>query len=384
MQKHIVSLSAGVLIGALGVSGIQAAELNGDFRSLRSNVETQFELALSAYDATIQALLNENRALKAELEKLYKNKNISLSMERQKIAPKWDLIQSSLSASGVLQVSGSTTPQGTIPPKKPSTSTGASTPSSTNTTSSGVVVDDSRVTPTVPALPPKSLVTGEAVLDAAIKSILSQEAQIKALYFPSESLWGIQAFEFVDQKAVYVDFHTQNPSGPYVAKVLYALSASGAVDISKPLGVFTLDTASQRYLTRQGSNTYASVTNRRILTIGTVSQPSSTSTSTTSSASIDAMDAKIKAYDQQNARGKTAVPAAVWQELVRLSNEYIVLAPNSLEPYRYRYRANFMLGNTNQALADVLRITDAIDPKDTNSRPFFCNAYKIAQAAGDT
>lgn len=96
------------------------------------------------------------------------------------------------------------------------------------------------------------------------------------------------------------------------------------------------------------------------------------------------MDAKIKAYDQQNARGQKGVSAAVWQELVRLSNEYIAIAPNSLEPYRYRYRANYMLGKTNEALSDILRITDAIDPKDANSRAFFCNAYKIAQAAGDT
>lgn len=202
---------------------MQAAELNGDFRSLRSNVETQFDLALSAYDATIQALLNENRALKSELEKLYKNKNISLSMERQKISPRWDLINSPLSASGVIQV----TNQNPSLPKPPSSMTGSSGSSSGSTAAaSGGVVDDTRVTPTTPvtpATPAKSLVTGDAVIDAAIKEILAQEAKIRSLYFPAELLWGIQAFEFVEQKAVYVDFHTQNPSGPYVAKVLYTL-----------------------------------------------------------------------------------------------------------------------------------------------------------------
>lgn len=218
MQKHIVSLSVGVLVGALGVSGIQAAELNGDFRSLRSNVETQFDLALSAYDATIQALLNENRALKAELEKLYKNKNISLSMERQKITPKWDLINSPLSASGAIQVTNQVAPS-----TKPTTNTGSLTSSSGSASASGTVADDTRVTPVSPSTSTKSLVTGDAIFDAAIKNILSQEAKIKSLYFSNESLWGIQAFEFVDQKAVYVDFHTANPTGPYVAKVLYAL-----------------------------------------------------------------------------------------------------------------------------------------------------------------
>lgn len=139
-------------------------------------------------------------------------------------------------------------------------------------------------------------------------------------------------------------------------------------------------------MTRQGVNTYANVTNRRILslTASSTTQTPATGTESTNTAAIEAMDAKIKAYDQQNARGKTAVPAAVWQELIRLSNEYIALAPNSLEPYRYRYRAQYMLGKPEQALSDILRITDAIDPKDTNSRAFFCNAYKIAQAAGNT
>lgn len=67
-----------------------------------------------------------------------------------------------------------------------------------------------------------------------------------------------------------------------------------------------------------------------------------------------------------------------------LSNEYIGIDATSLEPYRYRYRAYYMLGDYNKALADITRITDVVDSSIADNQPFFCNAYKIAQASGNT
>ena len=107
-------------------------------------------------------------------------------------------------------------------------------------------------------------------------------------------------------------------------------------------------------------------------------------TATTSTKTLDQIDSEIRDYYNNNAKNKTNVAKEVWSKLIVLANEYIGIDAASLEPYRYRYRAYYMLGDYNKALADITRITDVVDSSIADNQPFFCNAYKIAQAAGNT
>ena len=99
------------LVGVLSLAVVPSlfAATDGDFRLLRSDVEQQVQMALSRYEATMAALLNENRALKAELTKLYANPSIKVSMMRQNIVQRTDLLGSSISSSGVILLPGTTT-----------------------------------------------------------------------------------------------------------------------------------------------------------------------------------------------------------------------------------------------------------------------------------
>ena len=101
---------ATLLIGASSLATIPSlfAATDGDFRLLRSDVEQQVQMALSRYEATMAALLNENRALKAELTKLYANPSIKVSMMRQNIVQRTDLLGASISSSGVILLPGAT------------------------------------------------------------------------------------------------------------------------------------------------------------------------------------------------------------------------------------------------------------------------------------
>lgn len=108
IAKNILSVT---VVGGLflAVAPSLFAATDGDFRLLRSDVEQQVQMALSRYEATMAALLNENRALKAELTKLYANPSIKVSMMRQNIVQRTDLLGASISSSGVILLPGSTT-----------------------------------------------------------------------------------------------------------------------------------------------------------------------------------------------------------------------------------------------------------------------------------
>ena len=144
-------------------------------------------------------------------------------------------------------------------------------------------------------------------------------------------------------------------------------------------------------------NSYPSVADRTIFAMPntiTTSSPSSnttpslpstgTTTTSTTTKTLDQIDNEIREYYNNNAKNKTNVAKEVWSKLMSLSNEYIGIDSTSLEPYRYRYRSYYMLGDYNKALSDITRITDVVDSSIADNQPFFCNAYKIAQAAGNT
>ena len=118
------------LVGVLSFAVVPSlfAATDGDFRLLRSDVEQQVQMALSRYEATMAALLNENRALKTELTKLYANPSIKVSMMRQNIVQRTDLLGSSISSSGVILLPGTTTLDVSTPTViNGSTSSGATT-----------------------------------------------------------------------------------------------------------------------------------------------------------------------------------------------------------------------------------------------------------------
>lgn len=162
----------------------------------------------------------------------------------------------------------------------------------------------------------------------------------------------------------------------------------------KPSGVFVYDATLGRYTTKFGVNSYPSIADRTtfVMPNSTTNTPSSNTnqnnpspgTATTSTKTLDQIDSEIRDYYNNNAKNKTNVAKEVWSKLMALSNEYIGIDATSLEPYRYRYRAYYMLGDYNKALADITRITDVVDSSIVDNQPFFCNAYKIAQAAGNT
>ncbi|MCA9377474.1 hypothetical protein KC711_00945 [Candidatus Peregrinibacteria bacterium] len=97
-----------VSVLSLAIAPSLFAATDGDFRLLRSDVEQQVQMALSRYEATMAALLNENRALKVELTRLYANPSIKVSMMRQNIVQRTDLLGSSISSSGVILLPGTT------------------------------------------------------------------------------------------------------------------------------------------------------------------------------------------------------------------------------------------------------------------------------------
>ena len=105
-NKILSTTLVGVL--SLAVAPSLFAATDGDFRLLRSDVEQQVQMALSRYEATMAALLNENRALKVELTRLYANPSIKVSMMRQNIVQRTDLLGSSISSSGVILLPGTT------------------------------------------------------------------------------------------------------------------------------------------------------------------------------------------------------------------------------------------------------------------------------------
>lgn len=129
ISKKILSSTLAVSLSLAVVPSLFAAT-DGDFRLLRSDVEQQVQMALSRYEATMAALLNENRALKAELAKLYANPSIKVSMMRQNIVQRTDLLGSSISSSGVILLPGTTTVE-TTPPVVTTGSTSSGTTTTT-------------------------------------------------------------------------------------------------------------------------------------------------------------------------------------------------------------------------------------------------------------
>ena len=82
----------------------------------------------------------------------------------------------------------------------------------------------------------------------------------------------------------------------------------------------------------------------------TPSLPSTgTTTTSTTTKTLDQIDNEIREYYNNNAKNKTNVAKEVWSKLMSLSNEYIGIDSTSLEPYRYRYRSYYMLGDYNKA-----------------------------------
>ncbi|MFO0763804.1 MAG: hypothetical protein U0518_03015 [Candidatus Gracilibacteria bacterium] len=381
---------ATLLIGASSLATIPSlfAATDGDFRLLRSDVEQQVQMALSRYEATMAALLNENRALKAELTKLYANPSIKVSMMRQNIVQRTDLLGASISSSGVILLPGSTT----LDTPTSIVATGSTTANSGTTNTPATTTNQ----PTQITVSP--IITGESLYNAIIIKTLNQQEAIKIAHGIDLKLT-ISGYEFVAKKAVFVDFHTSGnsqSSGPFQAKILYAINANGDIDLIKPLGVFVYDASMGKYVTKSGVNSYPSAADRTIFAMPNSSHASTSSntTGTTSSSTVstpavstktlDQIDNEIREYYNNNAKNKTNVAKEVWSKLMSLSNEYIGIDATSLEPYRYRYRAYYMLGDYNKALADITRITDVVDSSVADNQPFFCNAYKIAQASGNT
>ena len=140
ISKKILPSACIVALSLMSIPSIFAAT-DGDFRLLRSDVEQQVQMALSRYEATMAALLNENRALKAELTKLYANPSIKVSMMRQNIVQRTDLLSSSISSSGVILLPGSTTLDTTTPVVSTgSTNSGNTAPSTTTSQTTGIKV----------------------------------------------------------------------------------------------------------------------------------------------------------------------------------------------------------------------------------------------------
>lgn len=379
ISKKILSSTLAVSLSLAVVPSLFAAT-DGDFRLLRSDVEQQVQMALSRYEATMAALLNENRALKAELAKLYANPSIKVSMMRQNIVQRTDLLGSSISSSGVILLPGATTIE-TTPPvvTTGSTSSGSTTVTTTQST-------EIKVSP---------IVTWDSVYNTIIVKTLNQQDAMKIAH-GIDSKFRIAGYEFVAKKAVFIDFHTPTASsGPFQAKILYAIDTSGWVDLMKPLWIFVYDATLGKYITKFGVNSYPSIADRTVFAMPNTattasswntspSLPSTGTTTVTSTKTLDQIDSEIRDYYNNNAKNKTNVAKEVWSKLMSLSNEYIGIDATSLEPYRYRYRAYYMLGDYNKALADITRITDVVDSSIADNQPFFCNAYKIAQAAGNT
>jgi hypothetical protein len=374
------------LVGVLSFAVVPSlfAATDGDFRLLRSDVEQQVQMALSRYEATMAALLNENRALKAELTKLYANPSIKVSMMRQNIVQRTDLLGSSISSSGVILLPGTTT----LDISTPTVITGSTSSGATTTPPAASQSTEIKVSP---------IVTWDSVYNAIIVKALNQQNTMKTAHGIDSKL-SIAGYEFVAKKAVFIDFHTPgNTSGPFQAKILYAIDVSGWIDLIKPLGIFVYDANLGKYTTKLGANIYPSVADRTIFAMPntlTTSSPSSnttpslpstgTTTTSTTTKTLDQIDNEIREYYNNNAKNKTNVAKEVWSKLMSLSNEYIGIDSTSLEPYRYRYRSYYMLGDYNKALSDITRITDVVDSSIADNQPFFCNAYKIAQAAGNT
>ena len=204
------------LVGVLSFAVVPSlfAATDGDFRLLRSDVEQQVQMALSRYEATMAALLNENRALKAELTKLYANPSIKVSMMRQNIVQRTDLLGSSISSSGVILLPGTTT----LDISTPTVITGSTSSGTTTMPPTASQSTEIKVSP---------IVTGDSVYNAIIVKTLNQQNTMKTAHGIDSKL-SIAGYEFVAKKAVFIDFHTPgNTSGPFQAKILYAIDVSG-------------------------------------------------------------------------------------------------------------------------------------------------------------
>ena len=194
----------------------------------------------------------------------------------------------------------------------------------------------------------------------------------------------IGLFEFMDPNAVFVSIDDGKNPGTVTAfktKILYTYD--NALNLTK-IGFFDLDYASERYVTKYGSNPYVKATRTRIQnplykgrlfdTVVTASGSTNASgtTSTSSTTTSDVTFAQIKAaYDKNKLL-----------DALKLSDSYITKNPNDLNTLKIRYRSYYIIGKYDDSLAEVKKI-EAVSGAAFD-RTIACDAAVIAKIAKKT
>ena len=296
-KKQIVSL---VFIGLLTSISLVRADDISDAKPVLTNAVAKL---IQTYEARIQALETENTALKQEL--------------------------TSLKGTGATIIG-----TGTIPTISPSNI-------------------------------PSAIATGTDTYSQIINKINSNLSSILTENkLPAYTAIGL--FEFISPNAFFISLDDgNNPSWvtAFKTKILYKYDS--ALNFIKA-GVFDLDYASQRYVTIFGSNPYSTVTRTRVknssyrgkLLESATTIPSSSSTVPNTPIITPSPITTVSNTDAEVtfAQIKTAYSKNKLLDALKLSDQYIVQNPSSIEVLRIRYRSYYMIGKYENSLAEIKKI----------------------------
>lgn len=179
----------------------------------------------------------------------------------------------------------------------------------------------------------------------------------------------IGLFEFVEPNSFFISVDDgNNPTGitAFKTKVLFQYTNSLMLNVT---GMFDLDYGSERYVTVRGSNPFAKSTRIRMknpdykgklleeaatATGGTISAtvPTATSASTTSTVST-VIPGNVTIENVRSAYDKNKL-----SDTIRLATSYLQGNGNNVEVLTMRARSYYIMGNLEQAIADIKVIYD--------------------------